>query len=126
MMSPYVMIVDDDRDVRESLAEVLEDHGYRSVAAANGQEALDRLRSVPNRPCLILLDLMMPVMDGRQFRAQQREDEHLGSIPILIFSAHTNVEEASADLGASACLRKPIELPLLLDAVRALCPPQPQ
>jgi len=124
MTSQYVMIVDDDRDVRESLAEVLEDHGYRSVAAANGQEALDRLRSVPNRPCLILLDLMMPVMDGRQFRAQQRVDERLGSIPILIFSAHTNVEEASADLGASACLRKPIELPLLLEAVRTLCPPQ--
>ncbi|HEY2029082.1 MAG TPA: response regulator [Myxococcales bacterium] len=126
MNSHYVMIVDDDRDVRESLAEVLEDHGYPSVAAANGQEALDRLRSVPTRPCLILLDLMMPIMDGRQFRAQQQQDEVLGMIPVLVFSAHTNVEEASAALGASACLRKPIELPLLLEAVRALCPPQPQ
>jgi CheY-like chemotaxis protein len=122
MTRHYVMIVDDDTDVRESLAEVLEDYGYPSIAAANGKEALDRLRSVAIRPCLILLDLMMPVMDGRQFRAQQRQDEMLGSIPILIFSAHTNVEEASADLGASACLRKPIELPRLLDAVRALCP----
>jgi CheY-like chemotaxis protein len=121
-MSQYVMIVDDDRDVRESLAEVLEDHGYRSVAAANGKEALDRLRSLQSHPCLILLDLMMPVMDGRQFRAEQRHDKALGGIPVLVFSAHTNVEEAGADLGASACLRKPIELPRLLEAVRALCP----
>jgi CheY-like chemotaxis protein len=121
-MSHYVMIVDDDRDVRESLAEVLEDHGYPSVAASNGQEALDRLRSLSNPPCVILLDLMMPVMDGRQFRAEQKQDHVLGSIPILVFSAHTNVEDASAELGASACLRKPIELPKLLSAVRAICP----
>jgi CheY-like chemotaxis protein len=124
MNHQYVMIVDDDRDVRESLAEILEDNGYPSIAASNGQEALDRLRSIPDRPCVILLDLMMPVMDGRQFRAEQRQDAALESIPVVIFSAQTNVEEASVDLGVSRCLKKPIELTLLLSAVRSICPPQ--
>ena len=89
-----VMIIDDDVDVRESLAEVLDDHGYPSIVAANGKEALERLRALRDRPCLILLDLMMPVMDGRAFRAAQQSDAELGSIPVLIFSAQTNGERA--------------------------------
>jgi CheY-like chemotaxis protein len=117
-----VMIVDDDVDVRESLAEVLDDHGYPSIVASNGREALERLRSLRDLPCLILLDLMMPIMDGRAFRAAQQEDAGLVSIPILVFSAQTNGEETSRDLGASAYLRKPIEVPLLLQTVSRLCP----
>jgi CheY-like chemotaxis protein len=117
-----VMIIDDDVDVRESLAEVLDDHGYPSIVAANGKEALERLRALRDRPCLILLDLMMPVMDGRAFRAAQQSDAELGSIPVLIFSAQTNGEETSRDLGASAYLCKPIQVPLLLETVARLCP----
>ena len=116
-----VMIVDDDRDVRESLAEVLADHGYQSMGAANGQEALERLRTATEQPCAILLDLMMPVMDGRQFRALQLGDAQLKAIPVLVLSAQNWAEE-SQELEALGYLRKPIDLPLLLKTLADLCP----
>jgi CheY-like chemotaxis protein len=115
------MIVDDDLDVRESLAEVLEDHGYPSIAAANGQEALERLRVTSDPPCLILLDLMMPVMDGRQFRAIQMQDARLGAIPVLILSAQNRTDDLSQDLLVTGYLRKPIDLPLLLKTLEDVC-----
>ena len=67
-----ILIVDDDPDIRDSLKEVLEDEGYEVNGVANGREALDYLRKSP-RPCVILLDLMMPVMDGWQFRKEQKQ-----------------------------------------------------
>ena len=74
--SRRVLIVEDDDDVRDAIAELLADHAYSPVAAANGQDALDRLQKPDERPCVILLDLMMPVMDGWTFRAAQRANTH--------------------------------------------------
>jgi len=78
--SAPVLVVEDDRDVRESLVAVLEDAGYRVMSAADGRAALDLLRAGP-RPAVILLDLMMPVMDGFEFRAEQVRDPSLADVP---------------------------------------------
>jgi CheY-like chemotaxis protein len=123
---PFVLIVDDDVDVRESLTEILQDHGYTAVAASNGREALERLHASPALPCVILLDLMMPVMDGRQFRVLQMQDAQLERIPVLILSAQTNMLETVQDLKAMASLKKPIDLRALLSAIERLCPRLPQ
>jgi CheY-like chemotaxis protein len=117
----HVMVVEDDRDVREAIAEILEDNDYRPIRASNGQEALDRLRAGGIKPCVILLDIMMPVMDGWQFRTQQRQDPQLSSIPVIVLTAHANVVEAANGMQAAASLKKPIQLDDLLSLVKRLC-----
>mgnify|MGYP000892810154 FL=1 len=117
-MSPAaLMIVEDDADISEALAEALEDHGHTVIVAADGQEALDKLRAAAVLPRLILLDLMMPVMDGWQFRAAQRQDANLAEIPVVLLSAHVDVRRAAGELGAIAWLRKPVDLQALLAIV---------
>ena len=120
MMSRFVLVVDDDRDIRDSLVEALEDHGHRAVGAANGREALDVLRTSAEPPCLILLDLMMPVMDGREFREQQVQSPALADIPVIVISAYNDVGEQARALGVDH-LRKPLAMRGLLDAVRRYC-----
>lgn len=116
-----IMIVEDDIDVRETLVEVLEDHHYVPLAVSNGQEAVDRLRSDPEKPCVILLDVMMPVMDGMQFRAIQRKDPELESIPVVVLTAHANMVDLAEQMNASAFLRKPVALDALLEIVQRFC-----
>src|SRR5712675_834532 len=83
-----IVVVDDDDDIREAVREVLHEEGYRTVGAANGVEALQLLRSSPELPQLILLDLMMPVMDGWEFLMGIDEDPAFHSIPVALMSAH--------------------------------------
>jgi CheY-like chemotaxis protein len=118
-----VLVVEDDAAVRESIAEILEDNGYIPVPAANGREALDRLRALEDKPCLILLDIMMPVMDGREFRSHQQSDPELGDIPVIVLSAHANVEDTARAMDVTAALRKPIELDTLLAVLQQHCDP---
>ncbi len=115
-----LLVVEDDYDIRYALALVLESEGFTVVGAANGQEGLERLRS-GERPCLILLDLMMPTMDGWQFRAQQAGDPALGSIPVVVISADGKVPQKAAALGAAAYLKKPIDFDALIETVRRYC-----
>jgi CheY-like chemotaxis protein len=115
-----IMIVEDDYDVRDALVQVLEYEGYQVASAANGQEAIDRLRDGAS-PSLILLDLMMPVMDGRQFRARQMEDPSLAAIPVIIISADGRVDQKAAAMGVAAYLKKPIEVDNLLDLIARYC-----
>ena len=115
-----IAVIDDDFDIRSMLTLVLEMDGYEVVAAANGQEALERLRSGPPT-ALILLDLMMPVMNGWQFRAAQKEDAGLASIPVVVLSGDGNVAEKTASIGAAGYLRKPIDLEALLETVKSYC-----
>lgn len=117
---PLLMVVDDDRDIRETLVEALEDQGYRAIGAANGREALDALAARDERPALILLDLMMPVMDGRAFRDVQRDHPRWSAIPVIVISAYSDVDAQA--LGVE-CLRKPLAMRTLLAAIaRALAP----
>jgi CheY-like chemotaxis protein len=108
-----VLVVEDDGLIRESLIEALEDHGYQVTAAANGRDALDLL-AAPPLPDLILLDLMMPVMDGRAFREEQRRDPALAAIPVVVLSAASDVVRAGAEMGVAGVLRKPVTLRVLL------------
>src|SRR5262245_9052807 len=103
-----VMLVEDDRDVREAIGEVLEEEGYSVILACNGVEAIACLESSLALPNVILLDLMMSAMDGWQFRSIQQERTHWAGIPIVVVSADTNVAEKASQLHAAAHLRKPI------------------
>jgi CheY-like chemotaxis protein len=115
-----VLVVDDDVEIRETLVEVLEERGYRTVAASNGKQALDALHG-GTRPELILLDMMMPVMDGAQFRAQQREEPEIAGIPVVLISAHADLTKRMRELDANAALQKPISFRDLIDTVRRYC-----
>ncbi|HSN28564.1 MAG TPA: response regulator [Kofleriaceae bacterium] len=115
-----VLVVEDDPDIRATLCEALEDNGYKAVAASNGVEALDYLRGANDRPCLILLDLMMPVMDGQTFREQQRADQALADIPVVVVSAYRDLDKYRAEL-ATDCLSKPVRLDTLLQTARKHC-----
>lgn len=115
--SGLIMVVEDDADISDSIAAVLEDHGYTVTVAPNGQEALECLRSMTELPGLILLDLMMPIMDGRQFRAAQKTEPALADVPIVLLSAQADVRSAAHQLGARAWLRKPVDLAALLKVV---------
>jgi CheY-like chemotaxis protein len=124
--SPVVMVVEDDEQVREFLVYALELEGYRVVVARNGREAIDRLHT--NRDpslMLILLDLMMPVMDGWQFRTLQRGEATLAAIPVVVVSAAGWLPERVALLGANGYLEKPIDLDQLLAAVHRHCDASP-
>ncbi len=115
-----VLVVDDDEDIRDSLVDFLEDHGHRAMGAANGHEALTLLASSA-RPCLIILDLMMPVMDGPAFRGQQLQHPALADIPVVVVSAYKDVEDRARSLGAVRWLSKPLDLPALLQIVEENC-----
>jgi CheY-like chemotaxis protein len=109
-----ILVVDDDPELRQTLSEVLADSGYQVVVAANGAEALDRLHE-GLVPALILLDLMMPVLDGWEFCARQRADPSIASIPVVLMSASVNLP---SDQRRGRFISKPFELDTLLDAVR--------
>jgi len=116
-----VLVIDDDADIRGALVGALEDEGYRAMSASNGLEGLEVLRILPTPPSVILLDLMMPVMDGWQFCAEQRQDPLLSKIPVVVVSAHGNVEEEASQVSASACLRKPFLIQDLLQTIAKVC-----
>lgn len=111
-----VLIVEDDPAIREALQSVLESEGHTAHTAANGREALNLLRRI-ERPQLILLDLMMPVMSGWELLGMLRADPELSSIPVVVVSA----APPKGELAASRVLKKPIEVNTLLRIVEELC-----
>jgi CheY-like chemotaxis protein len=117
-----VLVVEDDPDSRDALATMLEDEGYEVMRAANGFEALRQLGNTEARCNLILLDLMMPVMNGWDFRRKQKEAPTLASIPVVLMSAGARLAAATGDLDAAGYITKPVEMSDLLDTVRRYCP----
>ena len=116
--SKVLLVVDDDPGIRESLAELLHDEGYVVLTAINGQDALARLRTSGDRPCVILLDLMMPVMSGWEFLELAETDQTLAAIPVVVVSAMpAPLAPSEARGGVKACLHKPLKLDQLLDLV---------
>ncbi|HEV8321474.1 MAG TPA: response regulator [Myxococcota bacterium] len=111
-----VFVVEDDADAREMLSQVLALEGYFVVAAANGREALEHLRRGA-QPCVILIDLMMPVMNGWEFRSEQVRDPDLAGIPLVVISGDGGIDQKAASVGADGWLRKPIDLDTLLATV---------
>jgi CheY-like chemotaxis protein len=114
-MAETVMVVEDDALIREMVMQVLALEGFTTVGASNGAEALKHLKQARVAPSLILLDLMMPVMNGWQFRARQLEDPALAGIPVIVMSASDE-----RDLPADAHVGKPFEIDELLEAISRL------
>ncbi len=114
--SAPVLIIEDDPDLRDAWGELLSGEGYEVATAADGREGLRRL-GAPPRPCLVLLDLMLPAMDGFEFRLRQLEDPALAAIPVIVFSGGGDVERKVARLGVAASLTKPLDLGTLLEHV---------
>jgi CheY-like chemotaxis protein len=112
-----VLVIDDDADIRDVLAEVLEENGYTVSTASNGREALERLRAGASPPSFILLDVMMPIMDGWQFRAEQVRDPTLASIPVVVITAVGDARLVAEQMKAAGALRKPVRLKDLLASV---------
>lgn len=117
-----VLIIEDTSDFSELLKQLLESEGYEVSCASNGKEGLEHLCSTPELPHLILLDLMMPIMDGAEFRRRQVLDPRLCQIPVVIMTAHRDVQVAKMQLGARDFIRKPPEIDQILAVIRRTCP----
>lgn len=115
----HVLVVDDDEATREAVSLVLRAEGLSVTAAANGADALERLRG-GLRPDLILLDLMMPVLDGWMFREEQLRDPQLAKIPVVVCSAAHDLQRRASGMGAAALLSKPIDFQGLVRSVAGL------
>jgi CheY-like chemotaxis protein len=115
----WILLIDDDEDMRESMSAVLELNGYKVKTAAHGRAALEVLRATPERPALILLDLMMPVMDGWQFRDEQLRDPALAAIPVVVVSGQGLLMRQPAMPGVADVLRKPFDIVDLLRSISA-------
>jgi len=111
-----ILLVEDDFDVREALAETLRDEGYAVECAVDGVQALDYLRA-GGRPGLILLDLMMPRMSGSEFRMVQKVDPQLADLPVVLISADGRMEEKALTLETDGAIKKPIDVDELLSTV---------
>jgi signal transduction histidine kinase/CheY-like chemotaxis protein len=117
-----ILIVDDDVDAREMLAELIEEQHIGVAVAGNGEEALAILRAAAELPQLILLDLHMPVMDGWATMVAIAADERLRTIPVVLVSSFTDAKGAAQELGAAGFLRKPLEVARVLELLRMLAP----
>ena len=113
-----VLIVEDDEDLREMMAQFLLVEGFRPETVSNGQEALDYLRKGPT-PSVILLDMMMPIMDGWEFRREQQRDPRVANVPVIVLSALDR--NRVGDIGEAAFMKKPLDFDRLLDLVRRYC-----
>lgn len=113
-----ILVVEDDKDSRESVRILLENEGYCVATVTNGQEALDYLRAHP-APNVVLLDLMMPVKDGWQFLAERSQDPDLETIPVIVCSAVATLQDAIP--GAQAILNKPYEFDQVVRLIQQFC-----
>jgi CheY-like chemotaxis protein len=111
-----VLIVEDDPDALEALGDLLDSHGYAVASARNGAEALELLGRSP-LPGLIVLDLLMPTMDGWEFRRRQKKDPRIANIPVVVVSASS----AAKPIDADSILRKPVNIDRLLETIARHC-----
>ena len=123
MPANRVLVVEDEEMIRESVIEFLGDQGFDAFGASDGREALDKLTNGEGLPCVILLDLMMPIMDGRAFRERQLQNPNLAKIPIVVFSAYQDVAVTANELRAAGFLPKPVDLSRLLLLIKQSCSP---
>ncbi|ALK99485.2 MULTISPECIES: response regulator [unclassified Massilia] len=118
-MHRTILIVDDDADIRDVLSDFLEDEGYAVATAANGREALAHLQAHP-QTSVVLLDLMMPIMNGFQFRTEQKADPAIAAVPVVVMTASGALGSGTID--AREVLAKPLDLERLLAALGGASP----
>jgi CheY-like chemotaxis protein len=116
----FVLVVDDDPDIRDTLEMILQRHGHAVVTAGDGRAALEQIRQQPSLPCVILLDLMMPGMNGFQFQAALASDPSSSHVPIVVITGAGAEAEKCATF-TSQVLRKPFELNKMLSIVKHHC-----
>jgi CheY-like chemotaxis protein len=116
-----ILLVEDDVDIRIDLADLLRSEGYDVATVANGQEALEWLQGSDHHIDLILLDLMMPIMNGWDFRGRQLEEPSLDKIPVVVLSGAGDVARHASALKAAGYLIKPLHIEQLLQVVSRLC-----
>lgn len=114
-----ILVIDDDYDIRDILGLVLESEGHVVFTAGDGVAGLDQLRAGA-RPSLIILDMMMPRLDGEGFLRGMRSDPNTADIPVVILTGHPAAQRKAAELGAAGCLVKPVELLDLLSTINAV------
>lgn len=118
MKQKNILVVEDDVGIRDAIVEFLRDEGFHASGAANGKEALQFLAQ-EQRPCLILLDWMMPIMNGLEFLKARANRDKLGTIPVVVVSAVA--EKAKGFPGVAATVKKPIDLNMILEAIQTHC-----
>jgi CheY-like chemotaxis protein len=120
-----ILIVDDDTNLRSFISDLLTGKGYTVAQAANGEEALAYLKTANPLPCLILLDMMMPTMNGWEFLRARQRNPVFAPIPVVVISAFRALAESVAVLGVQEELAKPIDTKHLVDLVQRYCPGVP-
>jgi CheY-like chemotaxis protein len=121
LIKGLVMIVEDDKDIRETMAKFLANMGYTTISAGNGLEALSTLLDRKNIPCVVILDLMMPKMNGWEFRQEQLLRSDIANVPVILVSAIGNLHVERERLGAVDYLQKPFSLHQLHNVVQKYC-----
>lgn len=119
-MRKKILIVEDDRFIRDAVKELLESEGFEVECAENGQTGIDFLRQSETLPGLVLLDVMMPVKDGFGFRKDQEADPRLSSIPVVVMTADS-IEFERMKIGAQNYLKKPLDIDHLIEVVKRSC-----
>jgi CheY-like chemotaxis protein len=120
-----ILLVDDEVQIRWLISELLTEEGYTVALAANGHKALSYLQAANPLPYLILLDMMMPIMNGWGFLYARQRDPVVQAIPVVLISAYRGLAEAAAPLGVQGALDKPIHIDRLLTTVQRYCPSAP-
>jgi CheY-like chemotaxis protein len=115
-----ILIIEDDPDIRDTMAQILDEEGYRTFTASSGLDALQQLQD-GLRPHLILLDLMMPIMDGWQFREEQEKNPAIAAIPVVLISAAGQIGRDVPRITRGTYIRKPISFEVLLSTVEKFC-----
>ena len=118
-MTTRILLVEDDKDILSSVRELLESHGYIVDTASNGMRALRLLKKAQPLPDLIVLDYMMPQMDGAEFRVAQERDARIAAIPILLMTTDANPDIKQIRIGARGYIKKPLDLGKFFAAIEA-------
>ena len=119
MKSPYICLIEDDELNRHAIRELLQYEGYSVIEFANGKTALEHLKTNSNLPCLLIVDLIMPIMTGRQFLKEVIKHEEIANIPLIVCS--TSDEELENLRPAKSYFRKPIDIDSFLEVVEKYC-----
>ncbi len=119
--SNYILLVEDSKDIRDLIVQFYNDEGYRVEVAVDGKEALSILTSANQLPAVILLDLMMPGMNGFEFKEEQERNSRIADIPVLLMTADPQADARAKKMRAKGYLRKPVAIDTLLAVAQKFC-----